>query len=147
VLRREQPPHYLNERRRWCTVGQARPLHSEESIGHVCIALRSVVDAHRNKECALAPYEVRALLGEMPFEAKVPLDSGLRPRGNDWYEERAITDLVTYALVPRIAAAQLALVEPNLNSGSPESMANPLHSLRVLRGVAQKYGASRHYRL
>jgi len=110
VLRREQPPHYINERRRWCTVGQARPLHSEESIGYVCIALRGIVDAYRNKECALAPYEVCALLGEMPFEAKVPLGSRLRPRGNDWHEERAITDLVTYAPVPRIAPAQLALV-------------------------------------
>jgi len=80
-------------------------LDREESIGYVCIALRSVVDAHRNKECALAPYKVRALLGKMPFQTEVALGSRLRPPGNDWHEERAITDLLTDTPVPRIAAA------------------------------------------
>ena len=83
----------------------------------------------------------------MPFEAEATLRARLRPRGNDWHEERAITDLMTYAPIPRIAPAQRALVEPDLNSGGPESFANPLDSLCVLRGVAEKYGARRHYRL
>jgi hypothetical protein len=91
-------------------------LDREESIGYVCIPLRSVVDAHRNKECALAPYQVRALLGEMPFEAEVALGSRLRPRGNDWHEERAVADLLTDAPVPGVPAPQLALVEPDLDA-------------------------------
>jgi hypothetical protein len=132
VLRREQPPHDLNERRRWCTVGQARPLHRKESIGYVCIALRSVVNAHRNKERALAPYEVRALLGEMPFEAEVPLRSRLRPRGNDRHEKRAVADLLADAPIPRIAAAQLALIEKDLNAGGLQGTTNSLGGLLVL---------------
>ena len=118
-------------------------MHREESIGHVGVAFRGVVDAHRNKECALAPYEVRAPLGEVPFEAEVALCPRLRARGNDWHEERAVADLLADALVPDIPAPQLALIEPDLDAGYAQRFTDPCRSVRVLGRVAEKHGPDR----
>ena len=47
--------------------------------------------------------------------------------------------LVSDLLIPRIAAAQLALVEPDFDTGGAQGLANLLCRLRVLRGIAEKY--------
>jgi len=43
-------------------------------------------------------------------------------------------------MIPGVPAAQLALIEPDLNPGSPERLADSLSRLGILRGVAQEYG-------
>jgi hypothetical protein len=131
-LGRQQPAYALDESRGYLACGEARPLHREESIRYVGVAFRSVVDADRNKKCALAPYEVRALLGEVPFEAEVALCPRLRPRGNDRHEERAVADLLADLLVPDIPAPQLALVEPDLDAGYPQRFTEPCRRLGIL---------------
>jgi hypothetical protein len=64
------------------------------------------------------------------------LCSAFRGRFYDGNKERAVVDLATDFLTPRVPAAQLALVEPDLYSGRLESVADPLRRLSVLRGVA-----------
>jgi len=135
----KQPPHKFGEQRRWHTLRQTRPLHREESIGHVGVALRCVVNADGNKECALTPYQVRTLLGEVPFEAEVALRPSLRARRNDRHKERTIVDLPPDLLIPNVPAPQLALIEKDLDSGGSQSLANLLGRLRILGCVAQKY--------
>jgi hypothetical protein len=49
--------------------------------------------------------------------------------------------LAPNSLIPYIPATQLALIEPDLNAGGPQSFANPVRSCPILRGVTQEYGA------
>ena len=48
-------------------------------------------------------------------------------------------DLAPDLLIPKIPAAELALIEKHLDAGRTQCLANLLSGLRVLRGVAQKY--------
>ena len=73
---------------------------------------------------------------EFPLETEVAFIAGVRAAGDDREEERAGLDLLADRLVPGIPAAQLALVEPDLDAGGAERLANPLRSLCILRGVA-----------
>ena len=41
-------------------------------------------------------------------------------------------------LVPSVAATQLALVEPHLDAGFPQRLADALRRLRVSRRIAEK---------
>src|SRR6516162_9980586 len=41
--------------------------------------------------------------------------------------------------IPDIASPQLTLIEPDLNAGGPQCIANPLSRLGILRGVAQEH--------
>ena len=54
-------------------------------------------------------------------------------------DERDLLDLITDLAIPGISAPEFALVEPDLDSRSPEGIADPASSADVLRGVAQKY--------
>ena len=47
-------------------------------------------------------------------------------------EERAIVDLAPDLLIPHIPAAQLALIEKDLDAGRTQCLANPLGRLRIL---------------
>ena len=57
-----------------------------------------------------------ALVGEPPFEAEVALPALGGVLGDDRHEQRAIADLLADLLVPHITAAQLALIEPYLDT-------------------------------
>jgi hypothetical protein len=56
-------------------------------------------------------------------------------------EQRARLDLLFDRRVPDIAAAELALIEPDLDPCGAEARADPLCGVRVLGGVADKYGS------
>jgi len=55
-----------------------------------------------------------------------------RVRRNDGDEERAVVDLAPDPLIPEIPAAQLALIEKDLDAGRTQCLANLLSGLRVL---------------
>jgi hypothetical protein len=80
-----------------------------------------------------------ALICEVPLQAEIAFMPGSRVRGNDRNKERAVVDLAPDLLIPGVPAAQLTLVEPDLNAGCSQCRANPLSGLRILRGVAQKH--------
>ena len=50
-----------------------------------------------------------------------------------------VVDLAPDLLIPQVPAPQFALIEEDLNAGGAKCLANLLCSLRILRGVAQKY--------
>jgi len=56
-------------------------------------------------------------------------------------------DLLANLSIPGIASPQLTLIEPDLNAGCAQCIANPFRRLGILRGIAQEYGASRCARL
>ena len=62
--------------------------------------------------------------------------TSVRVRRDERHEESAVVDLVTDLLIPRVTAPQLALIEKDLDAGRTQGLANPLRSLRILRGVA-----------
>ena len=63
--------------------------------------------------------------------------------GDHRNEDSASLNLLADHLIPGITAPQLALVEPDLDAGRAQCLANPLRRLRVLRGVAKEYSARR----
>jgi hypothetical protein len=82
---------------------------------------------------------VRAIDPELPLEAEIPLDAIVRGMRDDREEQGAGLDLLADRGVPCVPAPQLALVEPNLDSGGSQGLANTdLNSLR--RGDAERFG-------
>jgi hypothetical protein len=51
---------------------------------------------------------------------------------NEGYEQPAVVDPLANLPIPGISASQLALVEPDFNSASPQFLANLLRSLGIL---------------
>jgi hypothetical protein len=78
---------------------------------------RSVND-DGHQEGSFDRHQMRAINCEFPFEPKISLEPRLRMLGNNRNEEGAVANLLPNLAVPDIAAAQLALVEPDFNSGS-----------------------------
>jgi hypothetical protein len=60
---------------------------------------------------------------------------------DDCNEQRAVLDLPADRLIPRIAAAQLALIKPDFDTSGAQGLANPVSRLGILRGVAEEYSA------
>jgi hypothetical protein len=79
-------------------------------------------------------------------QAKVPLESCVGARRDQGDEKKAGTDLLPDRRIPRVAATQLAPVEPHFDPGRLKSLRNPSGSLRILGGIAEKdtLGLPRH---
>jgi hypothetical protein len=86
---------------------------------------------------------MRAIDGEFPLAPEVTFLASLGRGRDDGDKQRAVADLLADLVVPRISAAQLALVEPDLDAARPQRLANAPRRLGILRGVAQEYGLSR----
>lgn len=80
---------------------------------------------------------------ELPLAPEVTFGSGFRVRGDNRNEEPAVLDLLANLVVPDIASPQRALVQPDLDAGSPERAADAAGSLGILTGVAQEDRPSR----
>jgi hypothetical protein len=77
------------------------------------------VNNDRHKKRAFDCHEMGAIDGKLPFEPKIALKPLLRILGNNRNEQGAVADLLPDLPVPSISAAQLALVEPDFDSGCP----------------------------
>ena len=86
---------------------------------------------------------MRAIVSEFPFEAEITFAPRLGVRRDNRHEQRALLDLPANALVPRIAAAQFALIEPHFDARRSQGFANTTRSRGVLGRVAEKNGALR----
>jgi hypothetical protein len=64
--------------------------------------------------------------GEIPLVPKVTLKPLLGMPGDDWDKEDAVVDLVSDLSVPGIPAAQLALIEEDLDAACAEGLSNLL---------------------
>jgi hypothetical protein len=84
-----------------------------------------------------------SVCGQSPLASEVPLIAAFRISRDNGDKQMAVVDLLPDLAVPGIAAAQLALVKPDLDAACAECLANPLDSLRVLRGVASEHRSRR----
>jgi hypothetical protein len=81
---------------------------------------------------------VAAVNGEFPFEPKIPFVAGVRVFRDHRNEQRATLDLLADRLIPGIAAAKFALIEPHLNACGADGLTETLGGLGVLGGVAEE---------
>jgi hypothetical protein len=82
---------------------------------------------------------VGAIHRQLPFQAEVAFGARVGVRGDDRHEQAAVMDLLADLVIPDIPAAQLALVEPHLDPGSPQRLADTPRRLGILRGIAQEH--------
>ena len=115
-------------------------MHRAKGLRDLGLLVVRVVDDDRHDERLTVRHVVRAIDRKLPFTPEVALQPRLRRARDDRHEQRAIVDVPPDLPVPGIAAPQLALVEPDLDAGGPERVANVPRGLRILRGVAQEYG-------
>ena len=121
--------------------GQARPLHRVERIRDIRPpSARPVNDDRHEKGASAAAISWLRSIGKLPLKPEIALEpSRAVCSGDNRNEERAVVDLVPDLLIPNVPAPQLALIEKHPDAGRTQCLANLLSSLRVLRGVAQKY--------
>ena len=110
----------MGGKRRECHVAvQPGPLHFGERVRHVRLAVARRIDHDRQQERPAFRHEVRALVGEPPFQSEIPLGARLRSRRNHRREQRSLLYLLADLRIPRIAADEFALVEPDLYTARP----------------------------
>ena len=76
--------------------------------------------------------------GQFPFEPEVAFPALIALAGDDRHEEGALLDLAADLLVPDIAAAQLAHVEPNLDPEGAQGIGDVASRVRILAGIAEE---------
>ena len=108
----------VNEARRRVARGYACPLHQPERVRNNGFLIARVVNYDGHQEGSFDRHQMGAIDREFPFEPKIALEPRLRMCGNNRNEEGAVTDLLPDLAVPNISTAQLALIEPDFDSGS-----------------------------
>ena len=114
-------------------------MHFAELVRHCSASFLRIIDDNRKNKGLPLRHVVRAIDCQLPLEPEVALSSFVCVPRNDGDEQTAALDLLTNRLVPRLAATQLALVEPYLDAAVAKGFANSLGRLRVLGGVAEKH--------
>ena len=125
--------------RRGLTAGQSRPLRFQELFRHAGGRFRGIIHDHGEKKRPVFGQQVRALDRQFPFEPEVTLSPFFALAGDDRHEQRAFLDLAADFLVPDVAAAQFAHVEPDLDAKGPQGVGNMTGRLGILTGIAEKY--------
>jgi hypothetical protein len=92
-------------------------LHLPKPLRNTFVIIPCVIDHDRQQEGLVSRDQVRAIDPEFPLEAEIPLDPIVRGLRDDWEEQGAGLDLLADRGVPGVPTPQLALVEPNLDSG------------------------------
>ena len=101
--------------------------------------LARVVDDHRQQKQVIVRHVERALDRQTPFAPKITLVAGLGARRHDGHEEIALAYLFADLLIPRIAPAQLAFVQPDVDPELGERIADRARRLAVFGCVAEEY--------
>src|SRR5580658_7012714 len=111
---------------------QSRPLDVAEPFRNAGVAFWRVVDNDRYQEGLLRRHVVGALRREFPLTPEITFEPLLRVSGDDRNEKRALLDLIPNLPIPGITAAQLALVEPHLDTCRFQRIGNALRHLGIL---------------
>ena len=137
--RRLQEAFYLLDKlRRGLAPGQAGPLRLQERLGDAGGGFAGVVDDHGKKKRHALGQQMGAFDGQFPFEPEVAFPALIALAGDDRHEEGALLDLAADLLVPDIAAAQLAHVEPDLDPKGAQGVGDPAGRVSILAGIAEK---------
>ena len=101
-----------------------------------CLYARSshvtVIDDDRHEEWLAVRHVVSAIDRKLPLAPEVTFQPCLRSARDDRHEQSAIVDVLPNLTVPDITASQLALVEPHLDAGGSERVANVPRGFRIL---------------
>jgi hypothetical protein len=109
-----------------------------KSVRHTGHRLRRLIDHHGQQERLVFCHVQHSVHREIPFATEVAFAARISIGGDRWHKERAFLDLLADRGVPGIAAAQLALVEPDFDARFAERWANAASRLCVLRGIADE---------
>src|SRR5882672_10286983 len=82
---------------------------------------------------------MRTVDRELPLQSEIALGATLGVCGDDWNHQCAGLDLPADGRIPGIAAAQFALIEPNLDSRCAQRIADSGRGFGILLRVAQKH--------
>lgn len=123
----------------------ARPLHGLELRGHFRVGIARAVDHDRQQKCFLLRHRLRALRAEFPFQPKISLQSRLRVRGDQRYEQGARTHLPANLGVPLVSADEFALIKPNFDPRRAQRITNPFRRLDIFRGVTEEDRLAREF--
>ena len=140
--RLQQSLHLLDKLGRGLAAGQARAVGLEELLGDIGVGFPGVVDDHRDDEGAIFRHVVGAVHRHSPLAPKVAFLPRLRVGGDDRHEKRAVLDLAADFLVPHIAAAQFAHVEPDLHAKGAEGFGNVPGGFTVFPGIGKEDSAA-----
>ena len=105
-------------------------------FGHGSASFLGTVDRDRDDECPLLCHVVCAFDGKIPLVTKVAFVPIFRMPRDDRYEQATSVDSLADLNIPRVAAAQFALIQPDLNTVGLQGLGNAPRSLRVLGGIA-----------
>jgi hypothetical protein len=81
---------------------------------------------------------VRPVDSQFPLKSEITLISPMSIARDDGNEEGAGIDLLADRIIPGVAAAQFALVEPYLDAGSPQCVTDTAGRRGVLRGITHE---------
>ena len=70
---RQQMLHSLDKSRGRLSRRQTRPLQLPESVRHLIVVVRRIVDYHRHQECSRGRKQMRPIDGQLPFQPEVTL--------------------------------------------------------------------------
>jgi hypothetical protein len=111
-----------------------------ELVWYRCTSFRRSVDRDRKKERLLLQHVMRAIDRKLPLASERALVAGFRVGRDKRDEQPAVVDSLANLPIPGVAAAQLALVEPDFNATGPQCVAHSEGCFGVLRGIAQEDG-------
>ena len=103
-----------------------------DCIRDFLIVLARIVNDHGKEKRLSWTDEVRSVDRQFPLQPEISFSALMRVAGNQGYEQGARPDLSANGLIPRLAAPQLALVEPDLDTGAAQCIANSLRRPCVL---------------
>ena len=118
--------------------GEPHPLHLQKFRRDARAVFLGLVDHHRSDERHAFGEHLRLSRGKIPFEPEVALRARLRGLRDDGDEERAGVDLLADLGIPRVAAAQLVLIEPHFEPGTAQRFGNAPRRRRVVTGIAEE---------
>src|SRR5687768_16775208 len=103
---------------------QAGPLIAKKFLRDFGSLFYHIVYDYGQDEGPVPRHDMRPLDGDFPLPPEITFAPLLRVPGDDWKEQCALLDLFSYLLVPRIAAAEIAFIEPHVDTEGPQRIRN-----------------------
>jgi hypothetical protein len=131
----------LDEGGRGLSAREPSPLHFPELVRNPGFAVCGPVDYDWHQEGSVGRHQMGSIDRELPLQPEIPLRTGAGIAGYDWDKKRAGLYLLPDGRIPSITAAQLALVEPYLDAGRTQALADPFSGLGVFGRIAEEDGS------
>src|SRR3984885_5628810 len=115
---------------------QPRPLHFMKFVRNSRPAFGSLVNNNRHQKSPLWGHVTGPVHGQGPLTAEISFVALFGTGRDDGNEKSTAQYLVANLVVPRIPAAELTLIKPDLDTGGPQRIADAAGGPGLLRGIA-----------